>query len=150
MSMASPSGKGSQEVDLNLAPIIDCLTVLVTFLLASASFLSVGVLDAGVGAPAEKSATETPPSLILQAEIDDHHEVTLKLSGKSTQTLKVPAKGNQLDYLNLKSELSNLKQKWPELQSLILSAAEEVPYQDLIQTMDEVRGIIPSVLLGGF
>jgi biopolymer transport protein ExbD len=46
MFVGGESGKKSREFDLNLAPIIDCLTVLITFLLASAAFLAIGQLTA--------------------------------------------------------------------------------------------------------
>ena len=38
----------SQDFDVNITPIIDSFTVLITFMLASASFLSVGIFDAGI------------------------------------------------------------------------------------------------------
>ena len=50
MSAGNFEGSGGQDFELNLASLIDCFTVLITFLLASASFLSVGILDAGVAA----------------------------------------------------------------------------------------------------
>src|SRR4051812_4395070 len=103
MSMMSSGGKGSQDVDLNLAPIIDCLTVLVTFMLASATFLSVGVLDAGVGAAGEKSASESPPSVIMQAELGNNQELVLKLSGKANETIRIPAKQGEVDYADFKA-----------------------------------------------
>jgi biopolymer transport protein ExbD len=40
MSANFGGGGNGQEVELNITPIIDCFTVLITFLLASASFLS--------------------------------------------------------------------------------------------------------------
>jgi biopolymer transport protein ExbD len=46
----SVGGGNSQDADINLAPIIDCFTVLIAFMLVSASFLSIGVLDAGIAA----------------------------------------------------------------------------------------------------
>ena len=42
----SRSRGGSLDFELNLAPIIDCLVVLITFMLASASFLSISIFDA--------------------------------------------------------------------------------------------------------
>ena len=47
-----------KDFDLNLAPIIDCMTVLITFMLASASFLSIGILDAGVAAAGATAVTD--------------------------------------------------------------------------------------------
>ena len=36
------------EVELNLTPVLDCFTVLITFLLASAGFLSIGFFEAAL------------------------------------------------------------------------------------------------------
>lgn len=143
-------GKGSQEIDLNLAPIIDCLTVLVTFMLASASFLSIGILEAGVGAAGESSVTQHAPAITLQAEIGMHGEITLKTSGKINTTVPIHGINEQADYSHLKAEIQKLKQTYPDLQSLVLSASEEVSYKEIVQTMDEIRGVMATVFLGGF
>ena len=42
---ANLGNSSGQDVDLNITPIIDCFTVLITFLLASASFLSIGFFE---------------------------------------------------------------------------------------------------------
>ena len=39
---------GETDFELNLASIIDCFTVLITYLLVSASFISLGILDVSV------------------------------------------------------------------------------------------------------
>mgnify|MGYP003351965824 CR=1 FL=1 len=41
---------GGQDFELNLASIIDCLTVIIAFLLLSSSFVSYGTLDTAVAA----------------------------------------------------------------------------------------------------
>ena len=140
-----------EEPELNLAPVIDCFTVLVTFMLASAAFLSVGVLDVGLGAPSEKAATDTTPQVLAQAELGENHEILIKLSGKVNSTIKIdPAGSANYDSGSLKNELTKIKQHYPELESLVLSASDEVAYLDLVKVMDEIRGVIPNILLGGF
>ena len=45
---AASDSKNSLDFELNLAPIIDCFTVLIAFILISASFASINILDAGI------------------------------------------------------------------------------------------------------
>ncbi|RYZ61531.1 MAG: hypothetical protein EOP09_19835, partial [Proteobacteria bacterium] len=67
--MSRRGGAGSLEFDLNLAPIIDCFTVLITFLLVSASFLSVSIFDAGF-TPVEQMGDTTPPPITIQVMVE--------------------------------------------------------------------------------
>ena len=38
--------EGEQDFELNITSIIDCFTVLIAFILTSASFISIGIIDA--------------------------------------------------------------------------------------------------------
>src|SRR4051794_30235096 len=109
-------GGGGQEFDLNLAPIIDCFTVLITFMLVSASFLSIGILDAGVAAPSSAAANpnDKPPALLVQVNIDRDQIMELKVSGKLTRTVKLSAVEGKPDYGSLNRELASLKTKYPD------------------------------------
>lgn len=144
-------GKGvSQSFELNLAPVIDCMTVLITFMLASASFLSIGILEAGAGLPGEAAANQAPPDVNVQLELLDQNAMEIKLSGKSNETIRLPSKQGELDFEGLARELTAIKGKWPHTESMVLSAANDVEYRNVIQTMEKVHTILPGVLLGGF
>lgn len=65
----SGSKGGSQDFDINLAPIIDCFTVLITFMLVSASFLAIGIFDAGVEAAGTSAANTKPPAVHLELSL---------------------------------------------------------------------------------
>ena len=70
--MSASVGEGSgQDVDLNLAPIIDCFTVLITYLLVTASFLTLSSVDVsvsatGTGAPPQASTGPPPMSMSIE------------------------------------------------------------------------------------
>ena len=70
---AGSGGNSNQDFDLNLAPIIDCFTVLITYLLVSASFISLNSLDVGIAATGDTAAAANPstPPLALTAELKD-------------------------------------------------------------------------------
>jgi len=146
MHTESTSG---QDVDINLAPIIDCLTVIVTFLLASSSFLAIGVLDAGIaaGVPAPNTA---PPSVIVTVELKDAQTMVVKVEGKESRKTEIPSKDGTWDQERLTQELTGLKARFSDLSGLTLAAEETVTYEDVVRNMDTVRKTIPAVLLGGF
>lgn len=145
-----PAGKsGSQEFDLNLAPIIDCLTVLIAFMLASTAFLSIGILDAGVAAGSGSQAG-TPPSVMITLELGQEKSLLLKVTGKANSSLTLPPSGQGWDLSLLSRDLGELKSKWPEVNGLTLSADNKTRYEDVVRVMDTVRQTLPVVILGGF
>jgi len=145
-------GGGGQDFDINLAPIIDCFTVLITFMLVSASFLSIGIMDAGVAVPssAQIANPDKPPSVLVQVELKQGSAMELKVSGKVSRNLKLEARDGKADFPTLSRELASLKQQYPDTDSLVLSAQDEIEYKNVVQAMEEIRKTVPGVLLGGF
>lgn len=148
--MTSDSGSGGQDFDLNLAPIIDCLTVLITFMLATATFLSIGVLDAGIAAAGATTSDATPPPVQITVELQPNQALSIKLSGKANQTIKLPAKDGNWDYASMTRELAGIKSRWKGVNAATLNADNSIEYRHVVKTMEEVRKEIPAVLLGGF
>lgn len=149
--------KKTQNFELNLASVIDCLTVLITFMLASASFLSVGILDAGITAGGESSLNASPPPIVLTLELKKNSEIKLVVQGKLSKEINIKALSAtdsvqkvKPDYSRLEKELQSMKAEWPGLDSATLTAENEILYQSIVATMDQVRKWIPNVMLGGF
>src|SRR4051794_7527581 len=97
-------GGSSGDVDLNLAPIIDCFTVLITYMLVSASFISLTVFDVGVAATGEATsapaAAPTDPPVSMTLSVKASKMIEIKLSGGVQHidlTIPIPAKGTGLD-----------------------------------------------------
>lgn len=153
MMEGSGSGKGgSQDFELNLASIIDCFTVLIAFMLATASFLSIGILDAGIAAAgAESKEQDNPPPIQVTVELKSDRSFLVKTSGKAQQSRTLASTdGKERDFSALTAELSRLKQEWPAVSALTLSADASVEYTEVIRSMEASRKAIPVVLLGGF
>jgi biopolymer transport protein ExbD len=130
------SDSGSHDVELNLAPIIDCLTVLITFMLISASFLSIGILEASVAGPNPNSK---PPEVAAE----------LKLTAKGAQLIasgKISFK-HVVTAESLMGELADLKAKGVD--QVTFTPSDEVPFETLVQWTDKIRAVIPAVAYGG-
>lgn len=141
--------------ELNLAPIIDCLTVLITFMLASASFVVISILDAGFTPESlvEASASLGAPEVRLSLTLKPDKSLTLAVAGKETLVLPMPARAGDWDLAKLGAELLRLKNQAAANKKadpdVSLNADDRLEYQEVIKVMDEVRKTFPSVVLGG-
>jgi biopolymer transport protein ExbD len=145
MSAFNNESNSSQDVELNLAPIIDCFTVLVTFLLATSTFLSIGTLDAGIAASSENVIEKnTEPVVLVTINLDKNQNYKLKISGKIEQQNIFQNKEELI------TKLKEIKNKFPKTENLNLSADNEVPYKKIIEAMEDLKKVYPSIVLSGF
>ena len=151
---SSRGRSGSADFDLNLAPIIDCFTVLIAFLLASATFLSVGIFEATLPAPANGSAQAQNPAsrLDITLEPQPNGELKLRWSGASSGTHRIATSGDQADLKTLSSFLEQLKASAPKevMASVEIKGHDGSTYADLISLMEAVRPHFASIGIGGF
>lgn len=164
MNISSDNNGKGQDFELNLASIIDCLTVLITFLLASASFLSIGIFEAGIAAGGESASSEgQTPGVQLTIELKENKEIQLKLTGKLNQVFtfpsnqQTPGQSNShsdemkdWNFSEMKEKITSLRSQWPDLKQAILVADNSVEYQEVVKAMENLKEKIPQVYLGGF
>jgi biopolymer transport protein ExbD len=144
MSAGVGGGDGGQEFELNLASIIDCFTVLIAFMLASASFLAIGVLDAGISAASATTTDAKPPAIQVEITLRTEGKIGMKVTGQKSLNSEF---SSEADLMN---SIKNLKEQYPDLQSAVLQAEDVVPYKSVVLTMESLRKTVPSILLGGF
>lgn len=148
------TGGGSEplDLDLNIAPVIDCLTVLITFLLVSASFISIGMISTGAASFSEKAAATTDPrhDVLLSVRMGAQGGWLLRLTGKKVETISVPpwADGRR-DFEGLVTALQKAREEYPELAEVAVSADPSIEYGEIVRAVETVRRQIPKVYVGG-
>ena len=158
VSSEGPSGaSGStpgQDFDLNIAPIIDCFTVLIAYLLISASFVSIGFFDVGVSTTTEVAAPSQPPvpqefmSVALKGG-EGGRGLEIKLSGPENAVLKLPPKtGGARDIEGLKAELAKVRARWPTLSEASVNGDAQVEYQEMVQVVEALKKELTKVYVG--
>ena len=149
MSATFGGGNGNgQEVDLNITPIIDCFTVLITFLLASASFLSIGFFEAYTpGNTADPNQAEPDTELVLR--IKTNHMAEFKVKGKRNETLSFSLQ-DPAAMKNFEQQVQNLKDPSIKLGQILVSADDAVDYKDLSDLMGHVNQFNLPVVVGDF
>lgn len=138
------SGRRDSNFELNLVPVIDLMSVLITFLLITAVWTQVSMIQIGSSIYGKKSDTtpSVPPPLS-----DVVVKVDVKANGYvltiSKQVISLPLVDGQFDSAGLIAQLQRVKQLYPEKQDAVIAIADEMPYEELIVTMD-------NVLIAGF
>ncbi len=142
--MSASMGNGSgQEVELNITPIIDCFTVLITFLLASASFLSIGFFEVVTpGTTADASTLEPDVEVILK--VSNNQMVEMKLKGKRNSVVRFEL-NNPKELEKLEKEIEGIKEAKLSVNQILITAENEVPYQNMAKVMDALqKSALPS------
>ncbi|HWU43234.1 MAG TPA: biopolymer transporter ExbD [Bdellovibrio sp.] len=140
------SGESSgrkKNIELNLVPFIDLMSVLITFLLITAVWTQVSMIQIGSSLYGKKSDTQpnpTPPPLADVVLKVDVKEIGYVLTvGK--QVISLPMQGGQFDDAGLIAQLQRVKQLYPEKADAVVTVADAMPYELLIKAMDNLLGV---------
>jgi len=123
--------------DLNIVPMIDMMVILVFFLLFTAVFSNTNILELNLPAP-NSSVPELPKG--LQLEIHVRHG-SLDIADRNSGVLRsLPMKADGgYDYVGLSDFLQFVKSKYPTTTEAAVLLEQDIPYDVLVQTMDNVR-----------
>src|SRR6185295_7831760 len=85
-----------QDFELNIASVIDCFTVLITYLLVSASFISISALDIDVAGAGDAPQSEPPP-ISIAVQLESNRSLVIKVTGAERDQWQVESKDGTWD-----------------------------------------------------
>lgn len=145
------SGGGGQDFDLNLAPIIDCFTVLITYLLVSASFLSLSIFDVGVAASgASTSPNPKAPPHTITLQMHESKVIDIRVNGGSENlalVIPINGRGTEWDFVAVTTRLEELKKRYPEVTEVSLTAENHIIYKEVVLAIETLRKTNPKIFL---
>lgn len=131
--------------ELNITAFMNLMVALIPFLLVSAVFSRMTVLELNLPAPGAEEM-QKPEALafevVLRADRVDIQEPRLGLIKRIEHS-----QGN-VQWAQLREVLLELKRRYPEERDIVLLLEPNVQYKSLIQTMDYVRSAEVSQGLG--
>ncbi len=154
--MASIGGgddKKSLTIDLNLVPFIDLMSVCIIFLLITAVWSQVSMIQIGssvYGKRNDVQPAEPPPRPEIAFRLDVIPSGYVIYLGK-TQS-RIAKINGAWDEKGLLKQLLQIKKNYPDKTDAIIQLADELKYEDLITGMDLLlNGGFPeiSVATGG-
>jgi biopolymer transport protein ExbD len=122
--------------DLNIVPMIDMMVILVFFLLFTAVFSNTNILELNLPAP-NSSVPELPKGLQLEVHV---RHTGIDIADRNSGVLRsLPMKDGEYDYKGLSEYLQFVKSKYPSVTEASVLLEQDIQYDVLVQTMDNVR-----------
>jgi len=122
--------------DLNIVPMIDMMVILVFFLLFTAVFSNTNILELNLPAP-NSSVPDLNKGLELEVIVRQN---VIEIADRGTGILRtLPKKNGEYDYQGLSDYLQFVKSKYQSVVAASVLLEQDIPYDVLVQTMDNVR-----------
>ena len=129
----------TQNAELNITAFMNLMVVLVPFLLITAVFSQVTILEMQLPKESDGQKSKEKPKKSLQLELIILPEaiVVNDRSSGPLHLVKKTAKGYDFDALN--SQMYAIKAANPKLKAITILSQEETDYETLVNSMDAVR-----------
>ena len=128
--------KRMQEThELDVTTFLNLMVVLIPFLLISAVFSRVTIMELSVPTTAGGSASNKP-NFAIEVIV---RKSGLEIANGSSVEAAIPKKEDQYDMAMLSEMLMRLKARYPEKEDATVLMEPEIAYDYLIQIMDAVR-----------
>ncbi len=136
--MARRHGKrrGKEPPQLDITTFLNLMVVLIPFLLVSAVFSRVTILELSVPTAAGGAASNKP-NFAIEVIV---RGAGLELADGSRVAAAIPKKDGEYDLKKLSEILIGLKAQYPEKEDATVLMEPQIEYDYLIQVMDAVRG----------
>jgi biopolymer transport protein ExbD len=128
------------STDIDLTPYMNLLVVLAPFLLITAVFTRLAVLEIYLPPPASAELMSKMPSpeeqLVLTISITEKGLVVAN-GTKIISLVQTTPKGHDLQTLS--SVLQQIKARFPGVDNAIILSKPDIPYDELVQVIDTAR-----------
>ena len=122
--------------ELDITSFLNLMVVLIPFLLISAVFSRVTILELSVPTSAGGSALKTP-NFAIEVIV---RKKGLEIANGSSVEAAIPKKNDQYDMQMLHEMLKRLKAQYPEKDDATVLMEPDIEYDYLIKIMDAVSG----------
>lgn len=144
MSVSSPGGGGkSANFELNLVPFIDLFSALICFLLMTAAWQNLEVINTGTPPKSVElrddqppPSPDQPPPPKIALSITLYFDRIVVVENNLARTML--HRDGMIDVAHLKATLDEWHRKYPEKKDVILSSENRAPYKHLITLMDRL------------
>ncbi|OFZ30374.1 MAG: tolR protein [Bdellovibrionales bacterium RIFCSPHIGHO2_01_FULL_40_29] len=152
--ISSGGGRGRDvNTELNLVPVIDLMSVLITFLLITAVWTQVSMIQLGASFASprdpEQKELKPPPleDVVLKLEIRKTGYVLFV--GKDVRP--IPKLSDAYDNESLEADLIKIKQLYPDKAGVKMAIEDDIMYEVVVGAMDTGlrAGFSPELLTGG-
>ena len=131
--------RANQETaELNITAFMNLMVILVPFLLITAVFSRLAVLELNL--PGSSTESVDPPEQTFQLEVIVRKD-KIEIGDRNQGLLGIypNSEAGEYDYEALSEKLSQLKERYPDKTDASILLEQEIEYDTLVQVMDRVR-----------
>ena len=140
----------ARDTDVNLTAVMNIFLILIPFLLLTASFVRIAVLELTLPS-LDRASQQTilkSESTVLNILLIKEEELQLNSPGLKFD--KIAKLVDDYNWPELKTQLQSVKTKFPESQDIIISPESTIHYQTIIAIMDLCRDAgFPNISISG-
>jgi biopolymer transport protein ExbD len=128
--------KGKEELELNITTFLNLMVVLVPFLLITAVFSRMAVIELNLPSSTSGPSAEAGfrPEIIVRA-------LGLEITNGRQIIASIPKVDGEYDLATLGQYMRSLKEDYPDVEGASVLVEPQVPYDYLIRVMDVVRSV---------
>jgi len=131
------SRRNVDTAELNITAFMNLMVILVPFLLITAVFSRLAILELNL--PGSSTEPANPQELVFQLEVIVR-EGRIEVGDRNIGALGIyPNTADGYDYDALSAKLSEIKQSYPEKTEAAILLESNIAYDTLVQVMDRVR-----------
>ena len=131
------SRRNRETAELNITAFMNLMVILVPFLLITAVFSRLAVLELNL--PGSSTEPADPQELVFQLEVIVR-EGRIEVGDRNIGALGVyPNTAEGYDYDALSNKLAEIKRRYPQKTDAAILLESDIPYDTLVQVMDRVR-----------
>ncbi len=124
--------------ELNITAFMNLMVVLVPFLLITAVFTHVTVLDLNLPPPGSKESNQ-PKKPPYELRVTIRKNMLVISDNRLGLIQRIPSKGKEHNFVQLKATLKQVKARLPDHTNITILAEQQTRYADLISAMDSSR-----------
>jgi biopolymer transport protein ExbD len=128
--------RASEPADLNMTTFLNLMVVLIPFLLVTAVFSRITIVELNLPSAATPAATE--PVFRLEVIV---REQGLELTNGSALIAAIPKRDGDYDLERLSELVVSLKRDYPDAEQASVLLEPDIEYDHLIRVMDVVRSV---------
>lgn len=136
----------TEQIELNLVPILDTMVTLIGFLLFTTAFLSIVSIESPAPVTSQAEVQENIKEKPLQLTVtlrEKEAEIWSPFEKIAAKTVSF-AEANKPDVKAIHEALFAIKQQFPEETKVVIVPTPGTTYDVLISVMDSLRGVEPT------
>ena len=140
----------AEPPEINITAFLNLMVVLIPFLLLSAAFNQLTILELYLPAPGYSQSTPAEDSKKFELQIVIRDDGLLIQDKNNGPIKRLPVKDGEYDINGMQRQLAQLKARHKEVTRITLLSEPQITYEQIVRIMDNVRTLWINDATGGY